>query len=69
MQQICVMDIWTKALEEIGRPKRAESNRIHAIMRNEITGWRCIGRQRTEEYGNQICYVREWVEVENDDGF
>lgn len=69
MRQICVMDIWTKALEEIGRPKRAESNRIHAIMRNEITGWRCIGRQRTEEYGNQICYVREWVEVENDDGF
>ena len=72
-QTICAMDLWLDALNEDGRPKRHESNRLHAIMRNEVTGWVAIGNKRTSSYGVQKCYQREkeplqWVAVD-DNGF
>ena len=72
MKRVCVMDLWQKALGEDGRPKRAESNRMHSLMRNEIKGWHSIGRAGSDEFGKQICYERDelhWETVDEDDNF
>lgn len=74
---VCAMDIWNDALGEDGRPKRFDSNRIHTIMRNEITGWIPIGNKRTTSFGVQKCYQRDksvkndamkWIPID-DEGF
>lgn len=56
--RVCILDIWHDALEEESKPKKFDSNQIHAIMRNEIEGWKHIGKQRTVKWGVQFCYER-----------
>ena len=64
--RVCAMDIWKYALDGDKTPKRAESNRILAILRNEIEGWHEAGRQRTE-YGVKVCFERdELPEIKSD---
>lgn len=71
-ERVCTMDLWQRALDEPGKPKRAESNRLHAIMRQEMSDeWTECGVQDTGEYGNQKCYKRKlkWLTVDDDEGF
>ena len=55
--RVCVPELWKYALHhDMTEPRRAESNRIHAIMRNEISGWHEVGTRQTNEFGKQRCY-------------
>lgn len=54
----CIIELWQKALDMPGQPKRSESNQLHAIMRNDIHGWVEAGTQRFADYGRQRAYKR-----------
>lgn len=59
-KKVCVVELWEKALGESGKPQRYESNHIHNIMTQEISGWiRLDKKQRCKTYGVQYCYVPE----------
>jgi len=67
--RVCVMMLWKEALhKEFTDPSRREINNLHEIMKNNITGWEFIGRQRVAVYGVQRCYDRirkdEFIEVD-----
>lgn len=77
---VCVAMIYQEALGNEDRfPQRYESNELHSIMLNSISGWRrheCRGgRVRCGKYGPQICYERaegiqeEFVLKSSDDEF
>ena len=61
----CVVQIYQMALGyEDKKPNRMESNDIHSIMLNSISGWKRLdnsngGRGKCAGYGTQVCYVRE----------
>lgn len=63
-ERVCVAMIFEDALGGEGRkPSRYESNELHSIMTNSISGWERIrnsngGRAKCGKYGSQICYVR-----------
>ena len=63
--RVCALMLWREALghNDYDRdPDRRILNMIHEIMKNNITGWICIGKQRlldVAEYGVQKCYERE----------
>ena len=63
-RRVCVLDIWSDGMFcDISKITLKETKEIHAIMREKITGWHCVGRQRCD-YGNQTCYERDaWVPV------
>ena len=58
-ERVCAMDLWRYGLERYDDPKRPDVNRLHAIMRNEITGWIPAGKQKCGEWGVQRAYDRE----------
>lgn len=64
-ERVCVAMLYEVALgNESKKPARYESNELHSIMANSITGWKKIenstgGRARCGNYGTQICYVRD----------
>lgn len=59
-ERICVMDLWREALDrDRDEPKRPETNRMHTIMKNEISGWHTVGKQRCDDYGIQRAYERD----------
>lgn len=64
-EKVCAAMIYQLALgNEDRKPNRMESNDIHSIMSNSITGWRRVsntnsGRMRCGSYGVQICYERD----------
>lgn len=65
--RVCIKMIWDKPLKNSwNQISRAESNRLHDIMKNQIVGWTYAGLQRCGEYGTQRCYVRKSVNVVND---
>lgn len=67
-ERVCVLELWEKALKNAGKPQKFESNLIHTIMQQEISGWeRMEKRQRCEEYGRQICYERKNKYIEIDE--
>ena len=59
--RICVMEIWDDALDmSYNKPTYKDVNRIHEIMKNNITGWRAIGKQKIDDkYGIQRAYERK----------
>ena len=57
--RVCVLQVWEEALRIDKKPERKHTNEIHDIMRNSIVGWTEVGRQRTKNYGHQICYERK----------
>ena len=58
--RVCVRMIWDKALNYIYTPIQPKDiNRLHEIMKNSITGWMSVGKQRCEGYGTQRCYERK----------
>ena len=63
--RVCVVQIYQMALGyEDKKPNRMESNDIHSIMLNSISGWKRLdnsngGRGKCAGYGTQVCYVRE----------
>lgn len=66
-EKACIIELWQKALDMPGQPKRSDSNQLHAIMRNDIDGWVEAGVQRFTEYGRQRAYKR--IEGRVLDGF
>ena len=65
-KRVCVSMIWDEALKMTHvKPELREVNRIHEIMKNNITGWKFIGKQRIDEqYGVQRAYENEQVIVD-----
>jgi hypothetical protein len=67
-ERVCVLELWEEALHNTGKPSKYESNLIHTIMQQEISGWtRSDKKQRCSDYGVQICYEREDKYIENVD--
>lgn len=70
---VCTIQIYQKALECIGKPKRSESNNIADIMNNSIKGWKSAGgtTRRFSGYGVQKYWYRDKdsTDVTNTDGF
>lgn len=65
-ERVCVLELWEEALHNTGKPSKYESNLIHTIMQQEISGWtRSEKRQRCGDYGLQICYERNNKYIEN----
>ena len=57
--RICVAMLWKEALKhEFDDPPRKTINDLHEIMRNEIVGWKYVGRSKCGRYGVQRCYDR-----------
>lgn len=58
--RVCAVMIWDEALlMGSTKPTPREINHIHDIMKNNITGWKYIGMQRTStKYGVQRAYER-----------
>lgn len=57
--RVCAKMIWNNALNQEQRPKRAEINHIHEIMKHKISGWHSVGKQYIDEdYGVQKAYER-----------
>jgi predicted P-loop ATPase len=57
--RVCVKMIWDIALNmNYSQMSRMETNRIHDIMKNQITGWKYVGKQSCGRYGVQRCYDR-----------
>ena len=56
---VCAAELWQRALEQPGLPKRFDSSRILGIMRNEIRGWNSAGTQRCGKYGRQKSFQRD----------
>lgn len=57
--RVCARMIWDMALKQSGTiPTHKEINNIHEIMKNNISGWVSVGRQRVTDgnYGIQRCY-------------
>ena len=59
-ERVCVRMIWDKAFKYLYTPiTKQEINRIHEIMKNSITGWHYVGKQKCGIYGTQRCYERD----------
>lgn len=57
--RVCIPQIWKEALKNEYIPiTRKETNELHTIMQQSITGWQRIGKQRCQEYGTQRAYGR-----------
>ena len=62
--------LWKEALKhEFEKFEKRDINRIHEIMKNNVAGWRYIGKQRCDEYGVQRSYeqIKSFVEAESDE--
>ena len=58
--RVCALQLWREALgNEYGEPRPQDVNAIHTIMKNSVSGWRYVNRQRVPGYGVQRCYERE----------
>lgn len=57
---VCAAMIWDEALDMSAiKPSPKEINHIHDIMKNSITGWTAVGKQRIgSKYGVQRAYKR-----------
>jgi predicted P-loop ATPase len=58
-ERVCAVQIWREALgHDYDKYEHKNINAIHEIMRNSITGWREVGKQRCGKYGFQRSYER-----------
>lgn len=67
--RVCIAQIWKEALKNEYIPiTRKETNELHTIMQQSITGWQRSGKQRCREYGVQRSYDRvdDFVTVKDD---
>lgn len=57
--RVCVKMLWDIPLKnEYMQMTRQETNRLHDIMKNQISGWGYSGKQKCGNYGPQRCYDR-----------
>ena len=62
--RVCAVQLWKEALgHTFDRYERKNINAIHEIMKNSITGWNYVGKQRCGDYGLQRAYDRDAVEI------
>ena len=56
-ERVCAVMLWREALgNEYGEPKPSDIRAIHDIMRNSISGWLPVGKQKCGNYGVQRSY-------------
>lgn len=70
VDRVCAVMLWKEALKhEFEKFEKRDINRIHEIMKNNVAGWRYIGKQRCDEYGVQRSYerIKSFVEAESDE--
>jgi hypothetical protein len=57
--RVCAPMLWKEALgNDYGEPRQVDIRTIHDIMRNAITGWMPVGKQKCGSYGVQRSYDR-----------
>lgn len=62
--RVCAVQIWRAALGHLYEGyTRKDINAIHEIMKNNITGWRSVGKQSCGVFGIQRAYERESEET------
>lgn len=68
LDRVCVKMIWDVALKmNFNQMSRMETNRLHNIMKNQISGWKYVGMQKCGPYGTQRSYDRDRKMVINDE--
>lgn len=69
VNRVCVMQLWREALGHLyDDPKKQDINALHVVMKNQISGWHYVGRQRAgSTYGVQRCYDRTEMIVNLDE--
>lgn len=59
IDRVCALMLWRDALgHEYDEPQHRDVNAIHDIMKNNITGWKSMGKQKLKGYGSTRCYDR-----------
>lgn len=66
-KEVTVMELWENALDEIGKPRKIDSNAIVQILRSAPGQWEDIGAKRRDFDGKRRV-VRVW-QRKNDDGY
>lgn len=57
--RVCALMLWRDALgHEYEEPQHRDINAIHDIMKNNIAGWKSMGKQKLKGYGSTRCYDR-----------
>jgi predicted P-loop ATPase len=65
-ERVCAMMIWREAMGvEAMLPTKKDINHIHDIMKNNISGWEYVGRQKITGYGVQRSYQACFRDVDN----
>lgn len=68
--RVCALMLWKGALGHLyDEPQHKDINAIHDIMKNNITGWRSVGKQKLPNYGVTRCYERieQFVDVSGEE--
>ena len=56
-ERVCAVMLWREALgNDFGEPRPSDIRAIHDIMRNSISGWLPVGKQKCGNYGVQRSY-------------
>jgi predicted P-loop ATPase len=64
VDRVCAVQLWKEALNrEFERYTRKDINAIHEIMKNNISGWKPVGKIRCDKYGVQRAYERIQPEI------
>jgi hypothetical protein len=65
--RVCAIMLWREALgHEYDDPRPMDVNALHEIMKNNVTGWMYVGKQRAGSgYGLQRCYDRKQVFIDS----
>jgi predicted P-loop ATPase len=68
-ERVCVSMLWSEALQmDMTKPTPKEINHIHDIMKNSITGWKYVGKQKIiGSYGIQRAYSRTAKVIDPDE--
>ena len=57
--RVCIIQLWREALGHLyDKYEMKDINRLHAIMKNNISGWRYANKQSCGKYGIQRAYER-----------
>ena len=58
-ERVCAVMLWREALgNDFGEPRPSDIRAIHDIMRNSISGWLPVGKQKCGDYGVQRSYEK-----------
>lgn len=68
--RVCALMLWKGALGHLyDEPQHKDINAIHDIMKNNIAGWKSVGKQKLPNYGVARCYERieQFIDVSGEE--